>query len=136
MKSLRFLLSAGLLAAVASGIAFAAGDSPALQKRSAQNPELVRQVQEQLSASGHEPGPIDGLWGPRTRAGVMDFQRSNGIEATGQIDQETLVSLGVQADDSTSLGGTRPSDDSRPGTACRPRWSPCSRAHNVSRACA
>lgn len=33
--------------------------------------ELVKHLQTSLKASGHDPGPIDGLWGPRTQEALV-----------------------------------------------------------------
>jgi peptidoglycan hydrolase-like protein with peptidoglycan-binding domain len=54
-------------------------------------------VQQALKDKGHDPGPIDGLMGPRTSAALRDFQSKEGIEATGKPDKQTLASLGVDA---------------------------------------
>jgi peptidoglycan hydrolase-like protein with peptidoglycan-binding domain len=53
----------------------------------------VRQAQSSLKAKGFDPGPIDGVFGPRTRAAVEDFQRSEGLMITGQLDAETSARL-------------------------------------------
>ncbi len=38
----------------------------------------TRSIQEMLTALGHDPGPIDGVNGPKTKAGVESFQRAAG----------------------------------------------------------
>lgn len=38
----------------------------------------TRSIQEMLTALGHDPGPIDGVSGPKTKAGVESFQRAAG----------------------------------------------------------
>jgi surface antigen len=38
---------------------------------------------------------IDGRWGPKTSAAVQNFQRAKGLGPTGQLDQPTLVALGI-----------------------------------------
>jgi peptidoglycan hydrolase-like protein with peptidoglycan-binding domain len=53
----------------------------------------VRQAQSSLKAKGFDPGPIDGVFGPRTRVAVQDFQRSEGLTITGQLDAETSARL-------------------------------------------
>ncbi|MBE0597255.1 MAG: peptidoglycan-binding protein [Desulfuromonadales bacterium] len=58
----------------------------------------VRQIQQQLQAQGVDPGPIDGIWGPQTSQALEQFQQQEGIAASGQPDQETLQSLGVETD--------------------------------------
>jgi hypothetical protein len=42
---------------------------------------LTRQVQQGLDAMGHNPGPIDGLWGGRTQAGYVAFSRAYGFNS-------------------------------------------------------
>jgi peptidoglycan hydrolase-like protein with peptidoglycan-binding domain len=59
--------------------------------------QTVRQVQQALSNKGHDPGPVDGIMGPRTRAAVEAYQRSQNLSSSSGLDQRTLDSLGVQA---------------------------------------
>ena len=39
----------------------------------------VRQLQEALKEAGHDPGPIDGIFGPKTEAAVKKFQRDSQV---------------------------------------------------------
>jgi peptidoglycan hydrolase-like protein with peptidoglycan-binding domain len=55
----------------------------------------VTAVQEALKDKGHDPGRIDGIVGPRTRAALRDFQKAEGLEPTGRTDAETLTALGI-----------------------------------------
>jgi His-Xaa-Ser repeat protein HxsA len=55
----------------------------------------VRRVQEQLKAEGHDPGPIDGVMGPKTKAALKEFQRQENLQETGRIDAQTLEKLGI-----------------------------------------
>ena len=55
----------------------------------------IRTVQRALAAKGHNPGPVDGLMGPRTRAALEGFQEAQGIRVTGKIDDPTLQALGI-----------------------------------------
>ena len=50
---------------------------------------LVRHTQKMLIQKGYDPGPIDGLWGPRTRGAVIKYQQNFGIPVTGKIDMPT-----------------------------------------------
>jgi hypothetical protein len=53
----------------------------------------VGQAQEQLKEAGLDPGPIDGVLGPRTKAALRRYQASHGLPATGMLDEATRQSL-------------------------------------------
>jgi Putative peptidoglycan binding domain len=57
-------------------------------------PEIIRGVQQALLDAGFNPGPVDGISGPRTLAALESFQKQNNI-AAGQFTKETLRALGV-----------------------------------------
>lgn len=61
---------------------------PVTQVASTVDP-FVRQGQTFLSANGFNPGPIDGLMGPKTSAGIQAFQTAQSLPTTGQFDQAT-----------------------------------------------
>ena len=70
--------------------------------------QLVRNVQDKLHAKGIDAGPVDGVWGPRTHAGLQEFQQNQGLETTGQLNSPTLAALGIpggEADAATGQGG-------------------------------
>lgn len=52
--------------------------------------EDVRQWQAWLSGQGHEPGPIDGIFGSKTRAATMRFQRTASVDVDGVAGPETF----------------------------------------------
>ena len=54
---------------------------------------LVRTVQTLLAERGYDPGPVDGLEGPKTIQAVRAFQRSIGVASTGQIDGTLVTRL-------------------------------------------
>ena len=58
-------------------------------------------IQRALTGLGKRPGPVDGLFGPLTEAGVVRFQRSAGIAADGVVGRQTARQL---------LAATRPAD--------------------------
>lgn len=66
--------------------------------------QLVRNVQGELQAQGVDPGPIDGIWGPRTHQAVREFQEAQDLEATGQLNAPTLAALGITGEQSASAG--------------------------------
>jgi peptidoglycan hydrolase-like protein with peptidoglycan-binding domain len=55
----------------------------------------VRTVPEKLRDKGYDPGPIDGIWGPRTAAAVSEYERKEKITVTSRLDAETLGKLEV-----------------------------------------
>ena len=54
----------------------------------------IRQVQEALRKKGFDPGPLDGIFGPRTEESVRSFQDRYGMKASGKLDNQTLYALG------------------------------------------
>lgn len=63
---------------------------------SARSSAKVRAAQEALKAEGHDPGPIDGVIGPRTQEALRSFQKQENLRETGRLDQQTIEKLGVQ----------------------------------------
>ena len=51
-------------------------------------------VQRQLAQRGYYKGAIDGEFGPASRSALARFQRKNGLNETGRIDEPTLQALG------------------------------------------
>ncbi len=58
------------------------------------NQDQVRRVQQALQKKGVAPGPVDGVVGPLTKAAVRKFQDRYGIDANGEINNQTLFALG------------------------------------------
>jgi peptidoglycan hydrolase-like protein with peptidoglycan-binding domain len=55
----------------------------------------VKAAQQALQDKGHNPGPIDGMMGPRTREALKSFQTASGLETTGTLNEATAEKLGV-----------------------------------------
>jgi hypothetical protein len=55
--------------------------------------EEFREIQFKLDALGHDPGPLDGLFGPQTVAAVRRYEIARGLEPTGHIDMALLERL-------------------------------------------
>ena len=62
----------------------------------------VRNVQQSLYDKGFDVGPIDGRMGPRTRSALREFQQRQGLEGSGQLNQETMSALDVQTTSRTN----------------------------------
>jgi uncharacterized protein YceK len=55
--------------------------------------KMVREIQQRLTDRGYEPGPIDGLFGGKTRAAIQAFQRDKGLAPDGQATHQLLEAL-------------------------------------------
>jgi peptidoglycan hydrolase-like protein with peptidoglycan-binding domain len=66
--------------------------------------DQVRQAQMLLREKGFDVGEVDGVLGPRTRRALIAFQRRQGLEASGQIDQRTAGALGLSNGPTTTSG--------------------------------
>jgi g-D-glutamyl-meso-diaminopimelate peptidase len=53
----------------------------------------VLEAQTLLSNKGFNPGPLDGIFGPKTKAAVEAFQAANAIPASGMVDSVTWAKL-------------------------------------------
>jgi hypothetical protein len=69
----------------------------------------LKGVQQRLTNLGFDPGPIDGVFGPRTRRALLAFQGWANLKQTGLADRETRkeiekryegLSRGIAAEDS------------------------------------
>lgn len=70
---------------------------------SAATAEEISKVQRSLIEKGYDAGPVDGVLGPRTRAGIRQYQASEKLTVTGRLDAETAGKLGVGPE---SIGGS------------------------------
>lgn len=58
---------------------------------------LVRDIQQQLAAQGHQV-QVDGVYGPETRQALQQFQQQQGLQPHGQVGLDTLAALGIMED--------------------------------------
>jgi len=71
------------------------------KKTSGMSKETVREAQMALKNKGMDPGPIDGMMGPKTMSALREFQTQNHLQATGKLDERTQTALGVRTSRST-----------------------------------
>ena len=71
---------------------------------------VVRQVQQALNKAGFDAGGTDGNFRKRVREALASFQRSHGLEPTGQLSQRTLAALDI-----TPQGGGQTGCDDQAG---------------------
>ena len=55
--------------------------------------ETVRYLQESLTKLGYNPGPIDGIFGPKTDVAVRSFQKSKGLVVDGIVGNKTWAAI-------------------------------------------
>ena len=56
---------------------------------------VVVAVQRRLARAGYYHGSIDGVAGNQTRRAIRAYERTHGLPADGQIDDELLASMGL-----------------------------------------
>ena len=69
--------------------------------------QAVTDVQKRMIELGvYVPGGADGVYGPATTTAVTQFQRWNGLEATGTVTEATVTRLGITSGGSTAAPST------------------------------
>ncbi|HYZ31040.1 MAG TPA: peptidoglycan-binding domain-containing protein [Crenalkalicoccus sp.] len=93
MRRIAMALGAGLV--LGPGLAGAQAPQPPLytQPLSTQSVELV---QRQLRQAGAYSGRVDGIWGADSQTALEQFQQRHGLQVTGQLNQATAATLGLQ----------------------------------------
>lgn len=74
------------------GISCVRGDTMRILRRGSQGSD-VAEVQARLSELGYIPGPIDGIFGAKTEAAVIRFQRDRGLTPDGIVGPLTYNAL-------------------------------------------
>jgi peptidoglycan hydrolase-like protein with peptidoglycan-binding domain/DNA invertase Pin-like site-specific DNA recombinase len=91
----------------------------------------VRSLQVRLRKRGLRPGPVDGLFGPRTQAAVERLQRHNGVPASGVVTTRTASFLAHPRQKPEQPASNQPNEpqgqpssgeagNTEPGTPIRP----------------
>ncbi len=68
--------------------------------------QQVKTVQTKLKNWGYYTGAVDGIYGPKTKTAVKNFQKKNGLTVDGIVGPKTAAALGM------SLGSTTKSTSS------------------------
>ncbi|MGI6702378.1 MAG: spore cortex-lytic enzyme [Christensenellales bacterium] len=71
----------------------------------------VRTIQSRLKAWGYYTGQVDGIFGPKTRAAVVYFQKKNGLQVDGIIGRQTAAALGISLAASSSSNSSYSGSD-------------------------
>lgn len=92
----------------------------------------VRTAQQALQDKGFNPGPIDGIMGPHTKAAISDFQTKENMKVTGTLDKETKAKL-MTASTSSKTDTTTPAaspSTTAPTASTPPAGSPATDSTN------
>jgi len=84
--------------------------APVPAKGAASNPD-VKWIQERLTYWGINVGTADGINGPKTKAGILAFQRARGLGADGIVGPKTRAAL--TANRPVAPAGRQPTEVSR-----------------------
>jgi peptidoglycan hydrolase-like protein with peptidoglycan-binding domain len=63
---------------------------------------FIREVQQKLHDEGFDAGPVNGDFGSKTQAALVQFQLSRTLPASGMLDEQTLSQLDVRRPPSTA----------------------------------
>ena len=64
----------------------------------------VRNIQQRLYNWGYYKGAVDGIYGTKTKAAVISFQKAHGVTADGICGPQTLSLIGLPTGSSSSSG--------------------------------
>jgi hypothetical protein len=78
---------------------------PTLAQGWANDPEWVAHLQQLLIDHGHDPGPVDGAFGPLTDAAVRAFQAERGLIVDGIVGPQTWAALNGEEPPAVPPGG-------------------------------
>lgn len=92
---------------ILSGSLFTAEAKNIIKGDTKQNITLV---QTRLAELGYYKIRIDGIWGAKTRAGVINFQKDYGLVADGIVGARTEKALKINLSGGTTTGGLSSSD--------------------------
>jgi hypothetical protein len=59
------------------------------------SPGVVQHIQTKLQAMGYPVPTVSGAWGDNSAVAVQKFQEKNGLDAGGDLDELTLLALGM-----------------------------------------
>jgi peptidoglycan hydrolase-like protein with peptidoglycan-binding domain len=88
-----FILETSLPTTVVDNEAYAGARASRSESQTVYSYNMVRKAQRVLIDLGYNSGPIDGIWGPKTKSAVRQFQSDNELPATGMLDMKTRSKL-------------------------------------------
>lgn len=85
-------------------------------------------VQRRLALAGFDPGSFDGVFGPRTRQAITDFQAAWGFPATGYLDSAVRADLGARTEEAYAALASRAAREPR----AAPKLAPVARERQLA----
>ena len=76
----------------------------------------IRMLQQALNRDGLNAGPVDGIMGNQTRQALQKFQSQHGLNASGQLDRQTIAALRSQRGQSQATAKTNKRTASHKGS--------------------
>jgi peptidoglycan hydrolase-like protein with peptidoglycan-binding domain len=95
MRSLAYVAVAALIGAGAAHTSLAQPMPPPLTYVQPLSRQAVQEVQARLRQAGVYTGRIDGVWGQDSEAALQRFQQVHQLQVTGQMNEATAATLGV-----------------------------------------
>lgn len=69
------------------------GDNMARSQASAEMFQLTKNVQSGLAKLGYEPGLVDGVSGPKTRAAIREYEAHKNLPVDGKVTQQLWLHI-------------------------------------------
>ncbi len=96
-KHMILRLGCSLLLALGLSLLYPAAARAALLQSGSTGTAVVN-LQQRLTELNYSPGPVDGIYGPKTRDAVTAFQQASGLQADGLAGERTAAALRLSAD--------------------------------------
>ena len=109
VRALSLALAAVLLAGLTGYLIWLDRAQPTLSRQGSQGEE-VRRIQQRLLDWGYFDGPVDGVFGVKTKQAVLAFQQKNGLDPDGIAGPDTLAALGLAQAQQADAGSWSQSD--------------------------
>jgi hypothetical protein len=77
----------------------------------------IREAQRALLRKGYDPGPVDGIFGPKTEGALRQFQEAEQLPVTGRLDDRSLAALNSRQ---TEVGREKSTGPKETPTPTRP----------------
>ncbi len=96
MKKRKIIISLALIFSILTVFVVGENRASALSKYGSSGSEVTR-IQQKLNSLGYYNGPVDGIYGTKTKDAVIAFQKSCGLTPDGVAGSKTLTYLGLSS---------------------------------------